>query len=62
VVEPERAVVYTPQPGDIVVLECSDTFSGHDLDDLKVQAESEFGREVRVVVMAGVHFAGVVRE
>ena len=58
----EQATVYTPQAGDVVVLEVPADFTMSRADNLKQQATRLFGREVRVVVLAGAHFAGVVRD
>lgn len=60
--EVERAVVYTPQAGDVVVIEIENTpFTRQHADQLKRSAEMAFGRDVKIVVLAGARFAGVVR-
>lgn len=56
----ERAIAYTPRPGDVVVLEMPEGCTQEETSHLKQVAESKFGREVSVVVLAGVRFAGVV--
>lgn len=56
----ERALLYTPEPGDVVVLEVEHVTSD-DARRLKEAAEAAFGLEVKVAVVSGAHFAGVVR-
>ena len=59
----ERAVVYTPKEGDVVVLEIGGRdLTITDVDHLEHQAREAFGRDVKVVVLAGARFAGVVRD
>ena len=58
----EQATVYTPQAGDVVVLEVSTTILPSQMEAVKQQAERAFGRDVKIVVLAGAHFAGVVRD
>jgi hypothetical protein len=57
----ERAVVYTPQPGDVVILETTVNVTAEQATILKHLAEERFGNGVRVVVLAGATFAGIVR-
>lgn len=58
----ERAVVYTPQPGDVVVLETPDPMTREAVERLKTEAKKVFGPGVQITVLLGVRFAGVVRE
>jgi len=57
----ERAVVYTPHPGDLVVLEVPNSCTAEQADTLKNLAETKFGAGVRVAVLAGARFTGVLR-
>lgn len=60
--DPERAVVYTPQEGDVVVLEVDErSFTPESVAQLRAQAQEAFGRDVKIVVLSAARFAGVVR-
>lgn len=58
----ERAVVYTPQKGDVVVVEVPANILPSHASGLKQEAERAFGRDVKIVILSGAHFAGVVRD
>lgn len=59
--EVKRAVVYTPQEGDVVVIEVGRWATMEHADRLQEQARAAFGMDVKIVVLSEAHFAGVVR-
>lgn len=59
--EVERAVVHTPQPGDVVMFHLTRPTSMEAAERIRQQAREVFGDDVKLVMLDGVEFAGVVR-
>ncbi len=55
-----RALAYTPQPGDKVILECDADISEAETERLVKTAEALFGTEIKVILLNGIRLGGIV--
>lgn len=57
----ERVVAYTPRAGDTIVLQVKEGATNDQVLNLKRAAEAYFGDGIKVMVLGGAEFVGVIQ-